>query len=130
MKPAKRIRFITVMLLLMAAVVLTACTSTNPLGESNAPVTLNGQSVKLFSGDGGQYSPKEIRVKIGSTVRIEGDPETLVGGMDTVVIEDYGVRKKIAPGDNIIEFVANKPGSFEIICANGMGNGKLIVEPQ
>ncbi len=129
MKPTKRSPHITTILLLLAAVVLTACTNTTPTGESDTPITPSGQSVQLVSEDNGQYSPKEIRVKLGSTVRIEGDPETLVGGMDTVVIEAYGINKKIAPNDNVIEFTASKPGSFDIVCANGMGNGRLIVEP-
>ncbi len=86
------------------------------------------ERVRLSSTPGGVYIPKEIKVKTGTRVKIEGDPETLVGGMDTVIIDGYNIRKLIAPGDNIVEFVADKSGTFKMYCANGMGNGKLIVE--
>lgn len=98
--------------------------------SSTQKVSPNGQTeiVKLSSSQSGQYSPSELRVKAGTKVRIEGDTKTLVGGMDTVVIEDYGVNKKISQNDNIIEFMADKPGEYEVRCANYMGNAKLIVE--
>lgn len=87
-----------------------------------------GEPIKLSSAPSGAYMPKEIRVKAGTKVRIEGDSETLTGGMNTVIIDGYNVRKVIAPEDNVIEFVADKTGTFKMYCANGMGNGKLIVE--
>jgi plastocyanin domain-containing protein len=107
-------------------VLATGCASNAP--QNDKSITPSGQSIALISDENGQYRPDTIRVKAGSIVRIEGDTETLVGGMDTVVIDGYGIRKTIAPGDNVIEFVADKPGTYEMICANGMGNGQLIVE--
>jgi plastocyanin len=106
---------------------LTACANNSAPGTGNTVVT-NDNAIKLTSTDSGQYSPAEIRVKLGSKVRIEGDPQTLSGGMDTVIIDGYNVRKLIAPDDNKIEFVADKTGTYDMYCANGMGNGKLIVE--
>lgn len=97
--------------------------------KSSTKVQLNsGESVTLSAAPNGAYTPQEIRVKKGTNVRIEGDLETLVGGMNTVIIDGYNVRKVIAPGDNMVEFVADKNGTFKMYCANGMGNGKLIVE--
>jgi plastocyanin domain-containing protein len=84
--------------------------------------------VRLTAAPDGQYSPEEIRVGVGTKLIIEGDPSTLVAGMDTVIIEGYGIRKLISPGNNIIEFTADKRGTYRVYCANGMGNGKLIVE--
>lgn len=112
------------MLLLFTAAILAGCTP-----SSDVPLTPSGTTVKLVSADSGQYIPAVIRVKQGDTLRIEGDIETLVAGMDTVVIEGYGIEKKIAPNDNIIEFKADNVGDFRMRCANGMGNGRLIVEP-
>jgi plastocyanin len=108
---------------LLGVVTLAACT-----GAPSPSVTANdGETIELTVDETGQYVPREMTVTLGSTVRIKGDPETLIGGMDTVIIDGYGVRQLIAPGDNIIEFVANQPGTFDVYCANGMGNGKLIV---
>jgi hypothetical protein len=132
-------RTIAIIALLLAAGFLAACTAKTPTGNAVAPIgatrqaaaqlTPSGQGIKLVASDTGQYTPDVIRVKQGSVVRIEGDPETLVGGMDTVIVDDYGVQKKIAPNDNVLEFTADKQGEFLVHCANGMGNGKLIVEP-
>jgi plastocyanin domain-containing protein len=85
------------------------------------------QTINLgFSGN--QYSPAEIRVKQGTKVRIVADPSTLTGCMTTVNIDGYGISKYIGAGDNVIEFTADKAGTFPIHCNMGMGNGKLIVE--
>ena len=69
-----------------------------------------------------------IRVKQGTTVRIEGDPTSLSGAMAVVNITGYDLSKFIRPDDNVIQFVADKAGTFPIHCNMGMGNGKLIVE--
>jgi plastocyanin len=79
--------------------------------------------------NGLQYDPPVIRVKQGTTVRIEGDPKTLSGCMAVVNIGgDYGISKLITPQDNVIEFTADKTGTFPLYCDMGLGNGKLIVE--
>ena len=89
----------------------------------------NGETQTFTLGvKGNQYTPAEIRVKQGTKVRIEGDPNTLTGCMSTVNIDGYGISKKITTGDNVIEFTADTPGTFPIHCNMGMGNGKLVVE--
>lgn len=100
--------------------------------ENNTPVigdeTPIEGPIKLSVNKDFEYEPRQINVKLGSDVRIEADTTTLVEGMDTVIIEGYGIRKLIAPNDNIIEFKADKPGTYNIYCGNGMGNGKLVVK--
>ena len=100
-----------------------------PAAAPSAPVAASDEAVtvRLSFENGNTYTPAEIRVKPGTKLRIEGDPATLVGGMDTVVVDGYGVSKKIFEGDNVLEFVADKPGAFAIHCANQMGNGRLVV---
>ena len=98
-----------------------------PAQTSPAQLSPSGQAIKLSSNANGEYAPKEIRVKAGSTVRIEGDINTLVGGMDTIVIDGYNLNKKVSPGDNVLEFTADKPGEYSMHCANNMGYGKLVV---
>lgn len=120
-----------ILLMVAGLAILTACTSssTDPkVGDGTTKITPSGQAIKLTSNQNGEYSPKEIRVKLGSTVRIEGDEKTLVGGMDTIIIDGYGLKKKVVPGDNVLEFTADKVGEFSLHCANGMGYGKFVVE--
>jgi heme/copper-type cytochrome/quinol oxidase subunit 2 len=84
--------------------------------------------IKLSSLPNGNYTNQKFEVKRGTKVRIEGDSSTLVGSMSQVIVDDYEVSKDITPGDNILEFVADKPGKFRIHCANGMGNAMLTVK--
>jgi plastocyanin domain-containing protein len=85
-------------------------------------------NIALALGSNGYYSPQEIRVKVGTKVRLSGDTNTLRGCMSTVIIDGYDVRKRMVAGDNTVEFVADKPGVYGISCPMGMGGGKLIVE--
>jgi plastocyanin domain-containing protein len=85
-------------------------------------------TIKLSALPNGTYSPQLIKVKSGTKVRIEGDPKTLSGGMDTVIIDDLNINQKISKENYIVEFVAGKTGKFRMRCANNMGNGALIVE--
>jgi len=107
-----------------------AAGSVSPSSPSgSAPFAGNGTTQSFTLGfNGYQYTPAEIRVKQGTKVRIEGDPNTLVGCMSTVNIDGYGISKYIQNGDNVIEFTADQAGTFPIHCNMGMGNGKLIVE--
>ena len=123
-----RIRLLAALVLVLALAIVAGCTTATQTDDSAVPSGSNTKTIKLSSNAMGIYNPQEIRVRAGTTVRIEGDPDTLTGGMDTVVIEGFGINKKIAPSDNIIEFVADKPGEYEVRCANYMGKGKLIVE--
>ncbi len=84
--------------------------------------------IKLSSLPNGNYTNQKFEVKQGTKVRIEGDPTTLVSTMSKVIVDGYEVSKDIAPGDNILEFVADKTGKFRIHCANGMGNAILTVK--
>lgn len=84
--------------------------------------------VKLTSSDMGVYSPQTIKVKVGTKVRIEGDPNTLKGSMGTLIIDDLNLSKEITKENNVLEFIADKPGQYRMRCANGMGNSTLIVE--
>ena len=85
-------------------------------------------TIKLSALPSGTYSPQIVKVKLGTKVRIEGDPKTLSGGMDTVIIDDLNINQKISKENNIIEFTTAKTGKIRMRCANNMGNGTLIVE--
>jgi plastocyanin domain-containing protein len=107
--------------------------SVSSLTKSDSAVfvaSAGNESLQTFTlgVSGFQYTPKEIRVKQGTKVRIEGDPNTLRGCMLVVNIEGYDISKPIRTGDNVIEFTADKVGTFPIYCNMGLGNGKLIVD--
>jgi len=78
---------------------------------------------------GGYYEPRTITVSNGTRLRIEADASTFGGCMTTILFPDFGVSKRITPADNVIEFVADKVGSFLFSCPMGMGQGTLVVTP-
>ncbi len=90
--------------------------------------------VKEFevSGNNFAFSPTEIVVNQGDTVRINF---TNSGGFHDLVIDEFNARtKQLADGGKeTIEFVADKTGTFEYYCSVGkhreMGMvGNLIVK--
>jgi plastocyanin len=93
-----------------------------------------GATVKEIAVTGANFSfsPAEMRVKLGDTVRITF---TNAEGFHDLVIDEFGVATKQlkAGGVETVEFVASKTGTFESYCSVGshraMGMvGKLIVE--
>lgn len=83
----------------------------NPSGEITIKeFTISGQD---FS-----YSPTEIAVKKGDTVRITFKN---TNGFHDWVIDEYNVStpKKPAPAEETVEFVADKTGRFEFYCSVG-----------
>jgi uncharacterized protein len=106
-----------------------ATTTTTPQPGTVTPNHGNAATQTFTLGvSGDRYTPSEIRVKLGTKVRIEGDISTLTGCMTTVNIDGYGISKLMTAGDNVIEFTADKAGTFPIHCNMGMGDGRLVVE--
>jgi plastocyanin domain-containing protein len=124
---------LSILTIVIITIFVTGC-SAKPITKTTTsavtPVAPNGEikTIKLAVDSNYVYNPQQITVKAGTKVRIEGDPNTLTGGMDTVVVEGYDVSKKISANDNVLEFLADKPGEYSVHCANNMGDGKLIVE--
>lgn len=112
------------------AVQATDSGTTGQAGTPGSPAGVGSGPVETFAlkSIGGQYDPAVIRVKQGTTVRIDGDPQTLSGCMAVVNIQGYGISKLIRQDDHVIEFTASKKGTFPMYCNMGIGNGKLVVE--
>jgi nitrosocyanin len=102
---------------------------------TTTPATTTQAAVKAFtvSATNFRFTPSEIRVKQGDTVRI-----TLTNNSTMPhdwKVDAFGAATKIIQGgqQDTIEFVANKTGQFEYYCSVGnhrqMGmKGTLIVE--
>lgn len=107
----------------------------SPLGSPLATGAPAAGTVKTFNvtGSNFRFSPAEMRVKQGDTVRVTmTNPDTMPH--DWRVDEFNAATKVITAGQTeTVEFVASKKGTFEYYCsigqhrANGMV-GKLIVE--
>ncbi len=96
--------------------------------------TSSTQEVKEFTVSGSNYAfnPSSIKVKKGDKVKITFNNTQ---GFHDWVIDEYGVATKQtnAPTTEVLEFTADKVGSFEYYCSVGshraMGmKGTLVVE--
>lgn len=77
------------------------------------------------------FSLKEMRVKVGDTVRVKA---TNTKGMHDFTVDEFGVNEVLPLNQEVtIEFVANKKGEFVFYCSvpghRDKGQwGKLLVE--
>jgi sulfite exporter TauE/SafE/copper chaperone CopZ len=71
----------------------------------------------------------QITVKAGTPVRwnLYAERGTINGCNNTIVIREYGIEKRLQPGDNIIEFTPTKTGKFRYSCWMGMIRGTITV---
>jgi plastocyanin domain-containing protein len=60
-------------------------------------------------------------------VRMTVEMDTVFGCMRDIRIPAFGVSKYVTDSDNIIEFVPDKSGSFNIACSMNMGRGSFTV---
>jgi len=91
----------------------------------------NPKEIKLEAFQFG-YSPDTIRVKKGDKVKISATSRDVPHGF---YIKEYNINATIRKGEfERIEFIADKAGTFDIICSVYCGKGhhdmkaKLIVE--
>lgn len=100
--------------------------------QENTPVVESGSKEFIVTGENYRFSPTTLTVKKGDTVKI-----TLknLKGFHDFRIDEFGVfTEKIQDGgEDTIEFVADKQGSFEYYCSVGAHRqsgmkGTLIVE--
>lgn len=98
-------------------------------GQLSPPPTVkNGVQEVTLSVQGGSYMPNPIRVKKGMPVRLVADIGAMPGCSKSVVIPEFGIRKVVRAGDNLIEFTPDKSGTFDFSCSMGMYRGKIVVE--
>lgn len=102
--------------------------------KANAEVSITPPEVKVFNVEGSSFafSPGEIRVKKGDTVKIvfkniDGFHDLTIGGYNV------GTSRVGTGGTGMVEFVADKTGTFEYYCSVGSHRdlgmmGKLTVE--
>lgn len=79
-----------------------------------------------------EFDPHTIGVRFGDTVRLTIESKDVIHG---IAIPDFNVNQTIKPGETaIVEFVADKKGSFtfscSVFCGSGHGDmkGTLIVQ--
>jgi len=79
------------------------------------------------------YSPERIKVNKGDHVVLTFAPQDVTHG---IYVDGYGLKAEAAPGKTaVLDFVADKPGTFRIRCSINCGElhpfmiGLLAVQP-
>lgn len=74
------------------------------------------------------YSPDTIRVAAGVPVDWQVWGADNMGCTSVLVLNAFGVRQNISPGNNHVEFTPTTPGTYTFSCSMGMVRGTMIVE--
>ena len=94
------------------------------MGGAGQTITI---PIKVVSG---YYDPRQITIVQGTKVRLDLDPNTLVGCMVNFNIwgmNGQNIKKTVTASDHILEFTADTPGVYKTSCNMGMGDGRIIV---
>lgn len=74
------------------------------------------------------FSPNVFKISQGIPVKWIINGQQVSGCTNEIISAPLGIRQKIYPGENIIEFTPNEVGSIGFSCWMGMVRGKFIVE--
>lgn len=87
----------------------------------------NGIQVVKTSLSSGRYSPISVKPNVPVKWVITAGDGTLNGCNNKIIIPKYQVEKKLAVGENIIEFTPNDEGVFTYSCWMGMIRSSITV---
>jgi len=99
--------------------VLTMDTSPFAIEAGGEKVERNGTTVEIWmSAQRSHFTPDVIRVKQGDTVKLHiTNVEQTKDATHGFAIADYNIQASLDPGEVVnIEFVADKPGTFNLYC--------------
>lgn len=111
---------------LTAAVIGLALLACTPASRAGGAVEDGTREFRIVA-ERFQFTPSEIEVARGERVRLIFTSEDTTHG---VAIAGYGVRENIPPrgkGETVVEFVADRPGTFTFRCAHLCGAGHAMM---
>lgn len=97
-------------------------------GNTGAEAVLtNGVQEINMNVDASGYSPNSFVIKKGVPVKWNVNVKELTGCNQELVMNQYGIDKKLKQGLNVIEFTPSKDGTTQFTCGMGMLHGNFIV---
>lgn len=96
------------------------------IGQEQKPDDGEYQTVRMDLTYNG-YEPDVLYAKKGAPVRWIIDVKQLSGCTSTILMEEFGIRKKLSRGENIIEFMPVESGEIPFSCGMKMVWGKFII---
>lgn len=101
------------------------------LNDGNMSVLTKDENVQVVQASLEPNAYPSFSVHAGKPVRLElqADPRSLNGCNGSVVMPEWGVKKDLVEGLNIIEFTPAEPGEYVYSCWMGMIRAKVTVLP-
>lgn len=115
-------------ILLMSGILFALVQATGQNGEETPQtVAKASQSIRMMV-TGGEYIPSTLTVPAGKPITWTVDGTQATGCTTYLISPELGISKKLAKGDNTIEFIApTKPGAYKFSCSMDMVRGTMIV---
>lgn len=93
-----------------------------------APVEDGVQIIRLVQ-DARGYHPSTLpTLRVGVPARLIVDSQESYTCASSFVIPEFGIRRQLMPGENIIEFTPTESGQLSFSCSMGMFRGNLEVQ--
>ncbi len=74
------------------------------------------------------YVPSSFKLQKDVPVQWVIDGKGITGCTSDIIVPSLGIRERLKPGENIIEFTPTKAGNIAFSCGMGMVRGNFIVE--
>lgn len=94
---------------------------------SNAATVVEGVQTLTLEVKSNKYPEFTIKKGIPTKINFYVTEENLNGCNNAILIPEFGIEKQLVVGDNWIEFIPTKTGSFPYSCWMGMINSKGTV---
>jgi hypothetical protein len=75
------------------------------------------------------YQPFVVQAGLPVRWTIEVKAEDLNGCNNALIVPAYGIRKRLAPGKNVVEFTPDRAGTIAYTCWMGMITSTIRVVP-
>ncbi|MGA2379025.1 MAG: sulfite exporter TauE/SafE family protein [Spirochaetia bacterium] len=79
--------------------------------------------------DSGEYHPFIVQKGIPLRWTVSAKAEDLNGCNNPLTVPQYGIRKQLLPGDNLIEFTPDRDGTISYTCWMGMISSSIRIVP-
>ncbi len=95
--------------------------------NANQAVIEEGVQIITSGLSSGRYDPIVVQKGIPVRWTLQAEPGDLNGCNNSIIIQKYGIQKKLQVGDNVIEFTPEESGTVPFSCWMGMIRSKITV---
>lgn len=102
-------------------------TTAQPSITAQTPAVEDGVQTIRMAVKGYAYEPAAFTVKAGVPVKWIVDGTKVSGCTSTILFPEFGINRRLQPGENVIEFTPTTPGKYTFHCGMNMVRGQLTV---